>query len=64
MSGHTRHSTIRNEIIRRKKVGIVPVVEKNVESRLKWFGYVLENPIRWINQVEDSPIVKGRNRFT
>lgn len=36
MSGYARQYRIRNKIIRKKRKGIVPIVEKNVEPRLRW----------------------------
>ena len=39
MGGYTRQDRIRNECIR-EKVEVVPIVEKMVESHLRWFGRV------------------------
>ena len=65
MSGHTRKDRIRNDCIR-EKVGVAPIVEKLVETRLRWFGHVqrrpLEAPVRRVDQMEDSPITRGRGR--
>jgi hypothetical protein len=65
MSGHTRLDRIRNECIR-EKVGVAPIEEKMVESRLRWFGHVrrrpLEAPVRRVDQMADSPRVRGRGR--
>lgn len=51
----------------RKKVGVAaPIVENMVESRLSWFSHVrripLEAIVRRVDQVEESPIVKGKKR--
>jgi len=65
MSGYTRMDRIRNEEIR-KKVGVAPISEKMVESRLRWYGHVgrrTENhPVRRVDQMDDSPGVRGRGR--
>lgn len=37
--GHTRSDKIRNEDIR-YKVGVVSVVDKMREERMRWFGHV------------------------
>ena len=39
ISGHTRQDRIWNECIR-EQVGVAPIVEKMIESRLRWFGHV------------------------
>jgi hypothetical protein len=39
MCGKTRHDKIRNDNIR-ERVGVVPIVEKMVETQLRWFGHV------------------------
>ena len=65
MCGHTRRDMIRNECIR-EKVGVAPIVEKMVESRLRWFGHVWRRPaealVRRVDQRENSPIIRGRGR--
>ena len=65
MSGNTRRDRIRNTTIR-EKIGVAPIVEKMVESRLRWFGHVwrrsVDAPVRRVDQMEDSPVVKGRGR--
>ena len=65
MSGHTRKDRIRNEDIR-MKVGVAPIIEKLVETRLRWFGHVqrrpLEAPVRRVDQMEDNSITRGRGR--
>ena len=42
----------------REKVGVAPIVEKMVESRLRWFGHVWRRPIealvRRVDQMEGS----------
>ena len=45
MSGHTREDRIRNKCIR-EKVGVVPIVEKIVESHLRWFWHVWRRPVK------------------
>ncbi|KAF1897306.1 hypothetical protein Lal_00035009 [Lupinus albus] len=44
MSGHTRQDRNRNEDIR-DKVEVTPIVEKMVESRLRWFRHVRKRPL-------------------
>ena len=48
------------------RFGVAPIVEKMVESRLRWFGHVwrrsVDAPIRQVDQIEDSPVVRGRGR--
>ena len=65
MSGHTRLDKIRNEDIR-ERVGVAPIVEKMVESRLRWFGHVrrrpIEHPVRRVDEMEDGQRAKGRGR--
>ena len=65
MSGHTRFDKIRNEDIR-ERVGVAPIVEKMVESRLRWFGHVrrrpIEHPVRRVDEMEDGQRAKGRGR--
>ena len=65
MSGHTRQERIRNECIR-EKVGVAPIVEKMVESRLRWFGHVRrrpeEAPVRRVDQMPSSLVIRGRGR--
>ncbi|KAF7808226.1 sacsin isoform X2 [Senna tora] len=53
MSGHTRMDRIRNDYIR-EKVGVAPIVEKLVETRLRWFGHVQRRP-------EEAPTDVPRN---
>ncbi|KAL4304934.1 hypothetical protein AHAS_Ahas16G0027900 [Arachis hypogaea] len=65
MSGHTRLDKIRNEDIR-ERVGVAPIVEKMVKSRLRWFGHVrrrpIEHPVRRVDEMEDGQRAKGRGR--
>ena len=65
MSGHTRLDRIRNECIR-EKIGVAPIEEKMVKSRLRWFGHVkrrpIEAPVRRVDQVFNEPITRGRGR--
>ena len=48
----------------REKVGVAPFVEKMVESHLRWVEHVQTRPIealiRGVNQMEGSPIARGR----
>jgi hypothetical protein len=39
MCGKTRRDRIRNDHIR-ERVGVTPIAEKMVETRLRWFGRV------------------------
>ena len=52
---HIRQDKIRNECIR-EKVGVTPIIEKMVESHLRWFGHVwkklVETIVRKIDWVE------------
>jgi len=41
--GKTRRDKIRNDNIR-KRVGVAPIVEKMVETWLRWFGHVKRRP--------------------
>ncbi|XP_052113453.1 urease accessory protein D isoform X2 [Arachis duranensis] len=65
MSGHMRLDRIRNDDIR-ERVGVASILEKIVESRLRWFGHVrrrpTEHPVRKVDEMEDGQGVKGRGR--
>ena len=65
MSGDVRQDRIRNECIR-EKVGVAPIVEKVVESCIRWFGHLWKRlekvPVRRMDQMDDSPIAKCRGR--
>ncbi|KAH1202758.1 Craniofacial development protein 2 [Glycine max] len=65
MCGKTRQDKIRNEAIR-ERVGVVPIVEKMVENRLRWFGHVERRPVdsvvRRVDQMERRQIIRGRGR--
>lgn len=67
MSSHTRQCRFCNECIK-EKVGVTPIKEEMVESRLKWFSHVrrvLVALVRKVDQMDDSPIVnRGRQRKT
>ena len=39
MSGNTRKDKLQNKYIW-EKVGVTPIKEKMIETRLQWFGYV------------------------
>ncbi|KAM7490942.1 hypothetical protein LguiA_033863 [Lonicera macranthoides] len=65
MSGKTRKDKIRNVTIR-EGVGVAPITEKMVESRLRWFGHVWRRPVdamvRRVDHMEGSLVVRGRGR--
>ncbi|RZB42155.1 Ganglioside-induced differentiation-associated protein 2 [Glycine soja] len=65
MCGKTRQDKIRNEAIR-ERVGVVPIVEKMVENRLRWFGHVERRPVdsvvRKVDQMERRQTIRGRGR--
>ena len=65
MCGHTIKDKIRNEVIR-EEIGVTPIIEKLVKSRLRWFEHVqrrlVEAPVRRVDQMEDNPIIRGRGR--
>jgi hypothetical protein len=56
---------IRNDNIR-ESVGVVPIVKKMVETRLRWFGHVerrlMDFLVRRVDQMEGSWITGGRGR--
>ncbi len=49
MSGHTRLDKVRNESIK-ENIGIVPIEDKLIEGRLRWFDHVkrrhTKDPVR------------------
>ena len=49
-----------------ERVGVPPIVEKMVETRLRWFGHVERRPVnsavRRVDQMEGSQITRGRGR--
>ena len=65
MSGHTRLDRIRNVDIR-SKVGVVSIVDKLRESRLRWFGHVrrrqITAPVRRCESLELGALCRGRGR--
>ena len=65
MTRHTRQHRIRNECIR-KKIGVAPILKKMVESHHRCFEHAwkrpLKAPVRRLDQIEDSPITRGRGR--
>jgi hypothetical protein len=67
MCENTRRDKIRNDSIR-VRVGIAPIVEKMVESRLRWFGNVWGRPgdsvVRKVDLTEDNPIARGKGQRT
>jgi hypothetical protein len=58
MCGNTRRYTIR--------IGVIPVVEKTVETRLRWFGHIERRPVDYVvkiaDQIDDSQITRGIGR--
>jgi len=65
MCGKTSWDKIRNDDIR-EGVGIAPIVEKMVETRIRLFGHVERRPVnfvdRRVDQTEGSQITRGRGR--
>lgn len=65
MCGNTRRDKIRNDSIS-VRVGIAPIVEKMIESRLRWFGNVWGRPgdsvVRKVDLMEDNPISRGKGQ--
>ena len=55
MCGKIRQDKIRNEVIR-ERVGVAFIVEKMVENRFRWFGYVerrsVDSVVRRVDQME------------
>jgi len=45
-------------------VGVAPIVEKLVENRLRWLGYVerrlIDVVVRKVDQMEESHVKKGK----
>lgn len=65
MCDHTIKNKTKNEIIK-EKVGIRPIIEKLVETCLKWFGHIqkirIEAPVHVVDQMDDNPIIwEGKN---
>ena len=50
----------------RERVGVTPIVEKTVKTRLRWFGHVERRPVdsvvRRVGQMEGSQITTGKGR--
>jgi hypothetical protein len=65
MCGKTGRDRIKNDNIE-ERVGVAPLVEKMVETRIRWFGHVerrvVDFVVRRVYQVEDSQITRGRGR--
>ena len=65
MSGHTRLDKIRNEDIK-SKLGVVSIVDKLREGRLRWFGHVRRRPssapVRRCESLDLGVIRRGRGR--
>ena len=63
--GHTRRDRVRNDHIR-DRLGVVPIEEKPVQHRLRWFGLVQrrppETPVRSEILSQDSNVNRGRGR--
>jgi len=64
-SGTTRRDKFRNDKIR-ERVGVAPIVEKMMDSRLRWFGHVERRPVdsvvRRVGHMENSHITIGSGR--
>ena len=62
--GHTR-DRVRNDDIR-DRLGVVPIEEKLVQHRLRWFGHVqrrpLKAPVRSGILSQDSNVKRGKGR--
>jgi len=67
MCGKTKRDRILNGNIR-ERVGVAPIVEKMVDTRLRWIRHVERTPVdfvvRRVDQIEDSQITRGRPRKT
>ena len=65
MCGHTIKDKIRNEVIR-EEVGVAPIIEKLVETHLRWLRHVqrrsLEALACRVDQMVENPIIRGRGR--
>jgi hypothetical protein len=65
MCGKTRRDRIRNDNIR-GRTRVARIVEKMMETRLRWFGHVERRPIgsvvRRVDRMEGSQITRGRGR--
>jgi hypothetical protein len=67
--GHTRKDRIRNDDIR-DKLGVVPIQEKLVQHRLRWFGHIQRRPpeasVRSgiLSRPENTRRGRGRPRLT
>ncbi|XP_076938837.1 uncharacterized protein LOC143607188 [Bidens hawaiensis] len=59
MCGHTRLDRIRNEVFR-ERLGIVSILEKIKEGRLRWFGHVKRRPTTAPVRVVEAFIVEGK----
>ena len=61
----TQHNKIINGNIR-ESVGVVPIVEKMVKNRLRWFGHVEGRPldyvVRRVYQMDRRQQIQGRGR--
>jgi len=59
MCGKTRHDRIGE----RERAGVIPIVEKMVETLFGWFGYAQIRPIDFIvkrvDEMEGSQIIRG-----
>jgi len=49
-----------------ERVGVAPIVENIVETRLRWFEHVerrrVDSVVRRVDQIERSQITRGRGR--
>jgi hypothetical protein len=61
----TRRDRIINDNIR-KRVGVAPIVQKTVETLLRWFGHLeripVDSVIRRVDKMESSQITIGKGR--
>ena len=65
MNGHTTKDKVRNNYIQ-EKVGVTPIEEKIIETRLQWFQHVQRKPLkatmRKVEQLVFSPRERDRRR--
>jgi len=66
MCGKTKQDRIRKDNIR-ERVGVAPIVEKMVETRLRWFGHVerrfVDSVVWRVDQIEGTQITRGRGNI-
>ena len=65
MCGHTIKDKLRNEIIR-VEFEVVPIIEKLVETCLRWLGHVqrrpMDAPVHRVDQMVENPIIQRKDR--